>query len=60
MPFIKVPGLKGLLYVPATNDDAPKKHACNDCYSCQLCADSRCKVCMGGQAETDGCKNTKK
>lgn len=60
MPFIRVPGLKGLLYVPEANDDAIRKHACEDCYSCQLCADSRCKVCIGGKPATGGCKNDKK
>lgn len=45
MPFVTIPGLKGLLYVPDGCDNASKKHACDDCYACQGCADTRCSVC---------------
>ncbi len=50
MPFEKVPGLPGKVYVPAYDPDAPKKHKCPDCYSCQMCSDDRCHVCLNGQS----------
>ena len=46
MPFVNVPGLKGKVYVPEADDQAPKKNPCPDCFSCQMCGDSRCQVCL--------------
>ncbi len=45
MPFVKVPGLAGTLYVPEKLDNCLKKHPCHDCYSCEHCSDDRCRVC---------------
>ena len=45
MPFKEIPGLPGKVYIPEQNPDAPKKHDCPDCFSCQMCSDSRCRVC---------------
>lgn len=57
MPFEKIPGLPGKVYVPARDPDAPKKHKCPDCYSCQMCGDDRCHVCLNRQSD---CKKTKR
>ena len=44
MPFVTIPGLKGKVYVPES-DNTGKKHPCRDCFSCQHCSDDRCAVC---------------
>jgi len=31
----------------ATGQAGPKKHPCPDCQMCQMCAESRCRVCRG-------------
>lgn len=46
MPFIKIEGFTGNIYVPEINP-GKKKHPCRDCYSCQFCSDERCKLCLG-------------
>ena len=56
MPFVKVPGLKGKVYVPEQPPEAPKKHPCPDCFSCQMCADSRCQVCRRDKQEKNTCQ----
>ncbi len=45
MGFIKICGLEGKVYVPDMNCSIHKKHACNDCFSCQMCSDERCMLC---------------
>jgi hypothetical protein len=45
MPFIHLPGLLGKIYVPDAPATPLKKHPCADCFACQDCADSRCRVC---------------
>lgn len=47
MPFVKVPGFAGKVYVPDENPENLKKHSCRDCYACQTCSDDRCEVCRG-------------
>lgn len=47
MPFIEVPGVNGKVYVPEPAGESPKKHPCKDCYQCQMCGESRCRVCRG-------------
>ncbi len=44
MPFVKIEGFKGKLYIP--EDDMPKKHPCEDCFACQFCPDERCALCL--------------
>ena len=46
MPFIKIEGFTGNIYVPEKNF-MKKKHPCKDCYSCQFCSDERCELCLG-------------
>ena len=45
MPFIKIEGFAGNIYVPEKNK-VKKKHPCSDCYSCQFCSDERCELCL--------------
>jgi len=51
MPYIKIPGFKGRLYIPEENK-SPKKHDCIDCYSCQMCSDSKCNLCLKNKAKS--------
>ena len=53
MAFITLPGITGKVYVPEENPKRSRKHPCKACYSCQLCSDDRCKVCL---AQPDSCK----
>ncbi len=45
MPFIKINGLPGKVYIPDKLPDNRKKNTCPDCFSCQMCSDTRCQVC---------------
>jgi hypothetical protein len=45
MPFIKIEGFAGNIYVPEKNP-GKQKHPCRDCYSCQFCSDERCGLCL--------------
>ncbi|HOO39413.1 MAG TPA: hypothetical protein PLV78_13925 [Deltaproteobacteria bacterium] len=45
MAFVRMKGVKGLVYVPEENSGL-KKHPCKDCYACQMCSDSRCMLCL--------------
>lgn len=45
MAFVRIKGLDGLLYVPE-HDGGAKKHPCEDCFSCQMCSDNRCALCL--------------
>lgn len=47
MPWGRVPGLKGKIFIPEPAQDVSKKHGCKDCFSCQMCSDDRCRVCLG-------------
>jgi hypothetical protein len=47
MPFVKMPGVIGKVYVPETPPGLSKKHPCPDCFACQQCSDDRCTVCRG-------------
>jgi len=46
MAFVEIPGFKGKVYVPEETAGSPKKHLCKDCYSCQMCSDDRCNLCL--------------
>jgi hypothetical protein len=45
MAFVEVPGFKGKVYIPEEESEGTKKHNCTDCYSCQMCSDTRCTLC---------------
>jgi len=55
MPFVNIPGLKGKVYVPDPDTDTPKKNPCPDCFSCQMCADNRCHVCLRQKGHKHAC-----
>jgi len=44
MPYKRIRGIKGLVYVPEQTE-GEKKHNCKDCFSCQWCSDQRCTLC---------------
>jgi len=45
MPFVRIPGLAGKIYVPEKQPEHEKKYNCKDCFSCQQCTDERCQLC---------------
>lgn len=51
MPFVRVRGLCGQLYVPEVGPAALKKHPCRDCFDCQRCSDDRCGLCRAVDPE---------
>ena len=52
MPYKDIPGFKGKLYIPEESKN-PKKHDCKDCYSCQMCSDTRCAICLKHKTVTN-------
>ncbi len=60
VPFIKKSGLKGMLWVPEADDTTKKKYRCKDCFSCQMCGDNRCSVCLGQNPDPCSCAPDKK
>lgn len=46
MPYIRLPGVTGKIYVPESDPHAKKKHPCDDCFECGWCNDSKCEVCL--------------
>jgi hypothetical protein len=46
MPFITLPGFEGKLYVPEHDPSVRRKHNCENCFSCQMCSDDRCTLCL--------------
>jgi hypothetical protein len=51
MPWIKMPGLDGRVYVPPEAVDASHKNDCPDCFHCQLCSADRCRLCRRPSGE---------
>ncbi|MFC1890280.1 hypothetical protein ACFL4G_11035 [Thermodesulfobacteriota bacterium] len=54
MPFVRIPGLPGKVYVPEACACGPRKHDCADCYQCQMCNDDKCRACL----KEKGCAKT--
>lgn len=52
MPFIILPNNEGKLYVPEQDSASLRKHYCKHCFSCQVCSDDRCRLCLNA----DNCK----
>lgn len=46
MPFIEIEELPGKVYVPERLPDNQKKHKCPDCFSCQMCSNDKCRICL--------------
>ena len=59
MAFVQINGLEGKVYVPDEKPEATnKKHKCKDCYSCQVCSETRCALCLGqGECTGKGASN---
>ncbi|HHE74267.1 MAG: hypothetical protein DRH90_09380 [Deltaproteobacteria bacterium] len=57
MPFVTLPDIKGKIYVPEQNALSLKKHSCGNCFSCRMCSDDRCRICLskatGEQSDSD-------
>ncbi len=50
MAFIRIAGVQGKVYVP--DQTGRKKHNCKDCFCCQRCSDSRCRLCLNRKTKT--------
>ena len=50
MPFVKMPGVIGKVYVPEPIPGRTQKHPCPDCFACQQCSEDRCRVCRSAAA----------
>lgn len=48
MPFVRMKGVVGKVYVPDKPPADSKKHPCKNCFSCQMCGDDRCRICRDG------------
>lgn len=48
MAFVRIPNIEGRVFVPDPVTASQKKHKCRDCFACQLCGDSRCRLCLSG------------
>ena len=48
MPWIRMPGIEGLVYEPEATPRSRRKHPCSDCYACQWCSDAKCAACRKG------------
>ena len=46
MPFIRIDGIEGKLFVPGDEAEAVKKNRCKDCHFCQFCNDEKCSACI--------------
>jgi hypothetical protein len=46
MAFVTKTGVTGKIYVPEKKTGERQKHACRDCFACQLCSDDRCQMCL--------------
>ncbi|RPH50292.1 MAG: hypothetical protein EHM85_10895 [Desulfobacteraceae bacterium] len=45
MAFVTIPNISGKIFVPEKRAETIKKRKCHDCFSCQMCSESRCKLC---------------
>lgn len=59
MPFVNHPTLKGKLFIPEYDYQNQKKHPCVDCFSCQMCSDDRCGVCLERKSPCSSYKSKK-
>ena len=58
MPYKRLKGIKGLVYVPEQNG-SDRKHQCKDCFCCQWCSDNRCGLCLKGRQRQKACRKKK-
>lgn len=52
MAFVRIPGIEGSVFIPTTATASQKKHRCPDCFVCQMCTDSRCRLCRPDTGQT--------
>lgn len=57
MPFVRMPGITGKVFIPEECLITEKKHRCSDCFSCQQCTDDRCAVCRGETEKKRGARH---
>ena len=50
MAWVRIEGVEGLVWEPEHDPAAERKHNCRDCYSCQMCSDTRCDECLKRKA----------
>jgi len=53
MAFITIPNIIGKIFVPETLAETIKKRKCHDCFSCQMCSESRCELCKSEESCKD-------
>ncbi len=53
MPFVEIKGLPGKVYIPEKQPDTQKKNKCPDCFSCQMCSDTRCRMCLNNNSKNE-------
>ena len=51
MPYIRIPGVEGLVWDQEPVPASLKKHDCKDCFSCQWCSNESCEMCLGSKKE---------
>lgn len=54
MPFVRKPGIEGVVFEPEGCPPGAKRHDCPDCFFCQQCSEVRCRACRSG-AGRRGC-----
>ncbi len=52
MSWVRIPGVKGLVYEPEHQQKKDKKYNCQDCFYCQMCSDIKCKECRKGKRKS--------
>ena len=45
MGFKPASNIQGRIFIPEEEDVDARKHACPDCFKCQMCGEERCQVC---------------
>lgn len=56
MPFEKISGFDGMVFVPESSSHSHKKHPCADCFACQFCDDDRCRICRNEKNCSINCR----
>ena len=54
MPFVRKPGIEGLVFEPEKCPSCAKRHDCPDCFFCQRCSEARCRECRRGTVPKGG------
>ena len=54
MAWMRMKGIKGLVYEPEVDPQATRKHHCKDCFCCRMCRDVCCIECLKRKAGRTG------